>query len=72
MLAGYFPQLAINPLCILYLESYAFSNHFQVNILMGVNFDKQMKDFMQDLSSKHIIPHMEQKVRVLNQQVSLT
>lgn len=24
---------------------------------------------MQDLSSKHIIPHMEQKIRVLNQQV---
>ena len=28
-----------------------------------------MKDFMQDFSSKHIIPHMEQKIRVLNQQV---
>jgi hypothetical protein len=24
---------------------------------------------MQDLSSKHIIPNMEQKIRVLNQQV---
>jgi hypothetical protein len=24
---------------------------------------------MQDLSSKHIIPYMEQKIRVLNQQV---
>lgn len=30
---------------------------------------KQIKDLMQDFSSKHIIPHMEQKIRVLNQQV---
>ena len=28
-----------------------------------------MKDLMQDLSSKHIIPYMEMKIRVLNQQV---
>ncbi|PIA54301.1 hypothetical protein AQUCO_00900680v1 [Aquilegia coerulea] len=32
----------------------------------------EIKDLMQELSSKHIIPHMEQKVRVLNQQVSAT
>ncbi|OVA02018.1 TRAPP III complex [Macleaya cordata] len=32
----------------------------------------EMKDLMQDLSSKHIIPYMEQKIRVLNQQVSAT
>lgn len=32
----------------------------------------EMKDLMQDLSSKHIIPCMEQKIRVLNQQVSAT
>ncbi|KAJ6790656.1 trafficking protein particle complex subunit 8-like [Iris pallida] len=31
-----------------------------------------IKDFMQDLSSKHIIPHMEHKIRILNQQVSAT
>ncbi|XP_028777528.1 trafficking protein particle complex subunit 8 isoform X2 [Neltuma alba] len=31
-----------------------------------------IKDLMQDLSSKHIIPSMEQKIRVLNQQVSAT
>ncbi|CAA6663549.1 unnamed protein product [Spirodela intermedia] len=30
----------------------------------------QIRDFMQDLCSKHIIPHMEHKVRELNQQVS--
>lgn len=29
----------------------------------------QIKDLMQDLSSKHIIPNMEQKIRILNQQV---
>ncbi|KAL6988128.1 hypothetical protein U1Q18_013875 [Sarracenia purpurea var. burkii] len=32
----------------------------------------ELKNTMQDLSSKHIIPHMEQKIRVLNQQVSAT
>ncbi|KAJ8574174.1 hypothetical protein K7X08_025979 [Anisodus acutangulus] len=32
----------------------------------------EMKKFVQDLSSKHIIPHMEQKIRLLNQQVSAT
>ncbi|TYG48033.1 hypothetical protein ES288_D11G390700v1 [Gossypium darwinii] len=32
----------------------------------------EIKDFMQELSSKHIIPYMEQKIRVLNQQVSAT
>lgn len=31
-----------------------------------------IKDLMQDLSSKHVIPSMEQKIRVLNQQVSAT
>lgn len=32
----------------------------------------EIKDLMQELSSKHIIPYMEQKVRALNQQVSAT
>ncbi|KAE8671679.1 SYP121 protein [Hibiscus syriacus] len=32
----------------------------------------EIKDFLQELSSKHIIPYMEQKIRVLNQQVSAT
>ncbi|XVE61381.1 hypothetical protein DITRI_Ditri06bG0034900 [Diplodiscus trichospermus] len=31
-----------------------------------------IKDLLQELSSKHIIPYMEQKIRVLNQQVSAT
>ncbi|KAK1643581.1 hypothetical protein QYE76_061386 [Lolium multiflorum] len=32
----------------------------------------QIKDFMQDFASNHIIPYMEQKIRVLNQQVATT
>ncbi|XP_043712997.1 trafficking protein particle complex subunit 8 isoform X2 [Telopea speciosissima] len=40
--------------------------------LLNVNDVSEIKDLMQDLSSKHIIPHMEQKIRVLNQQVSAT
>ncbi|ESW34971.1 hypothetical protein PHAVU_001G196200 [Phaseolus vulgaris] len=32
----------------------------------------EIKVLMQDLSSKHIIPSMEQKIRILNQQVSAT
>ncbi|KAK7284775.1 hypothetical protein RJT34_19528 [Clitoria ternatea] len=32
----------------------------------------EIRDLIQDLSSKHIIPNMEQKIRVLNQQVSAT
>ncbi|XP_050228133.1 uncharacterized protein LOC126677515 [Mercurialis annua] len=46
------------------------------NQLLGgfLNIDDldEIKDLMQELSSKHIIPYMEQKVRVLNQQVSST
>ncbi|MBA0625032.1 hypothetical protein Godav_010285 [Gossypium davidsonii] len=32
----------------------------------------EIKNLMQELSSKHIIPYMEQKIRLLNQQVSST
>ncbi|KAE8725145.1 SYP121 protein [Hibiscus syriacus] len=32
----------------------------------------EIKDFLLELSSKHIIPYMEQKIRVLNQEVSAT
>ncbi|XP_068308297.1 uncharacterized protein [Pyrus communis] len=32
----------------------------------------EIKDLMQDLSTKHIIPYMEQKIRLLNQQVAAT
>ncbi|PPS04546.1 hypothetical protein GOBAR_AA16115 [Gossypium barbadense] len=44
------------------------------NLGCFLNLDdlNEIKDFMQELSSKHIIPYMEQKIRVLNQQVSAT
>ncbi|XP_007028000.2 PREDICTED: trafficking protein particle complex subunit 8 isoform X1 [Theobroma cacao] len=44
------------------------------NLGCFLNFDdfNEIKDLMQELSSKHIIPYMEQKIRVLNQQVSAT
>ncbi|XP_038903483.1 trafficking protein particle complex subunit 8 isoform X2 [Benincasa hispida] len=32
----------------------------------------EIRELMQELSSKHIIPYMEQKIRALNQQVSAT
>ncbi|CAN6811358.1 hypothetical protein Bca4012_000863 [Brassica carinata] len=32
----------------------------------------EIKDLMQEFASRHIIPHMEQKVRDLNQQISAT
>ncbi|KAF6144793.1 hypothetical protein GIB67_016867 [Kingdonia uniflora] len=52
-------------------ENYVLSNQ---NLGRFLNNDdlNEMKDLMHDLSSKHIIPHMEQKIRVLNQQVSAT
>lgn len=39
---------------------------------LNVDDMDELKIAMQDLSSKHIIPHMEQKIRFLNQQVSVT
>ncbi|RDX88744.1 Trafficking protein particle complex subunit 8, partial [Mucuna pruriens] len=39
---------------------------------LNIDDINEIKDLMQDLSSKHIIPNMEQKIRVLNQQVSAT
>ncbi|XP_024187862.1 trafficking protein particle complex subunit 8 isoform X1 [Rosa chinensis] len=39
---------------------------------LNVDDFNEIKDLMQDFSSKHIIPYMEQKIRVLNQQVSAT
>lgn len=41
------------------------------SFLNNDDFSK-IKNAMQELSSKHIIPYMEQKIRVLNQQVSAT
>lgn len=39
---------------------------------LDTNDIDQIKVFMQELTTKHIIPHMEQKIRALNQQVSAT
>ncbi|KAL5135551.1 Trafficking protein particle complex subunit 8 [Glycine soja] len=39
---------------------------------LNIDDINEIKDLMQDLASKHIIPNMEQKIRVLNQQVSAT
>ncbi|KAK7396773.1 hypothetical protein VNO78_17931 [Psophocarpus tetragonolobus] len=43
-----------------------------VGCFLNIDDINEIKDLMQDLSSKHIIPNMEQKIRVLNQQVSAT
>ncbi|XP_022745163.1 trafficking protein particle complex subunit 8-like isoform X2 [Durio zibethinus] len=37
---------------------------------LNIDDFNEIKDLMQELSSKHIIPYIEQKIRVLNQQVS--
>ncbi|CAN6716853.1 unnamed protein product [Malus baccata var. baccata] len=39
---------------------------------LNINDFNEIKDLMQDLSTKHIIPYMEQKIRALNQQVAAT
>ncbi|GMH29958.1 hypothetical protein Nepgr_031801 [Nepenthes gracilis] len=39
---------------------------------LSVDDIDEIKLLIQDLSAKHIIPHMEQKIRILNQQVSST
>ncbi|XP_077245173.1 tetratricopeptide repeat (TPR)-like superfamily protein isoform X2 [Tasmannia lanceolata] len=43
-----------------------------IGSFLDINDLNEMKDLMLDLSSKHIIPHIEQKIRILNQQVSAT
>ncbi|XP_050243779.1 uncharacterized protein LOC126692278 isoform X1 [Quercus robur] len=43
-----------------------------VGCFLNIDDSNEIKDLMQDLSSKHIIPYMEQKIRFLNQQVSAT
>lgn len=44
----------------------------RVGCFLNIDDSNEIKDLMQDLSSKHIIPYMEQKIRLLNQQVSTT
>ncbi|KAK6147266.1 hypothetical protein DH2020_018178 [Rehmannia glutinosa] len=48
------------------------SNSKQLGCFLNVDDIEELRNTMHDLSSKHIIPHMELKIRVLNQQVSAT
>ncbi|KAG7958379.1 hypothetical protein I3843_10G018400 [Carya illinoinensis] len=44
----------------------------RLGCFLNVDDYNEIKDLLQDLSSKHIIPYMEQKIRALNQEVSAT
>ncbi|CAA3007877.1 trafficking particle complex subunit 8 isoform X1 [Olea europaea subsp. europaea] len=48
------------------------SHDQQQDCFLNVDDIDELRNAMQDLSSKHIIPHMELKIRILNQQVSAT
>ncbi|XP_074281590.1 uncharacterized protein LOC141606378 isoform X2 [Silene latifolia] len=54
--------------------SFKSDDSFKDNLGCFLNTDDidEIKVLMQDLTTKHIIPHMEQKIRALNQQVSAT
>ncbi|XP_068342385.1 uncharacterized protein [Pyrus communis] len=75
-------NIKIIPGCFINLKIYLvnrFAASLILTILMRIltmisNLYKlgQIRDLMQDLSTKHIIPYMEQKIRALNQQVAAT
>ncbi|KAF5747759.1 Tetratricopeptide repeat (TPR)-like superfamily protein isoform 1 [Tripterygium wilfordii] len=44
----------------------------KLGCFLNIDDFNEIKDFAHELSSKHIIPYMEEKIRVLNQQVSAT
>lgn len=44
------------------------ANHFLISKIFAYTLE-QLRNAMQDLSSNFIIPQMEQRIRVLNQQV---
>lgn len=48
------------------------SNNKQFGCFLNVDDIEELRNTMHELSSKHIIPHMELKIRDLNQQVSAT
>ncbi|KAL3628138.1 hypothetical protein CASFOL_027184 [Castilleja foliolosa] len=48
------------------------SNSKQLGCYLNMDDVEELRNTVHDLSSKHIIPHMELKIRVLNQQVSAT
>ncbi|KAI7991474.1 Trafficking protein particle complex subunit 8 [Camellia lanceoleosa] len=58
-----------NPWALYRTES---SPNHRLGCFLNIDDMDELQNVMQDLSSKHIIPHMEQKIRVLNQQVSAT
>ncbi|CAL4927721.1 unnamed protein product [Urochloa decumbens] len=47
-------------------------NNHEGACVLSMDDLNEIKDFMQDFASNHIIPYMEQKIRVLNQQVATT
>ncbi|WVZ60808.1 LOW QUALITY PROTEIN: hypothetical protein U9M48_010785, partial [Paspalum notatum var. saurae] len=47
-------------------------NNREETCFLNMDDLNEIKDFMQDFVSNHIIPYMEQKIRVLNQQVATT
>ncbi|KAL5060385.1 hypothetical protein RYX36_031989 [Vicia faba] len=53
-------------------QIYNVSPNQDLGCFLNIDDINEIKDLMQDLSSKHIIPNMEQKIRLLNQQVSAT
>ncbi|KAI7991478.1 Trafficking protein particle complex subunit 8 [Camellia lanceoleosa] len=55
-----------NPWALYRTES--SSNH-HLGCFLNIDDMDELQNVMQDLSSRHIIPHMEQKIRVLNQQL---
>ncbi|KAF3771826.1 Trafficking protein particle complex subunit 8 [Nymphaea thermarum] len=48
------------------------SNDHEIGRFLDVNDLNEIRDLLQELSTKHIIPYMEQKIRILNAQVSTT
>nr|KYP56952.1 Protein TRS85 isogeny [Cajanus cajan] len=56
----------------LYISDASPTPSQDLGCFLNIDDINEIKDLMQDLSSKHIIPNMEQKIRVLNQQVSAT
>ncbi|CAN6466715.1 unnamed protein product [Victoria cruziana] len=48
------------------------SNYHEIGRCLDENDLNKIRDLLQELSTKHIIPYMEQKIRILNSQVSTT
>ncbi|WVZ06097.1 hypothetical protein V8G54_019443 [Vigna mungo] len=55
-----------------YITDSSSSPTQDVGCFLNMDDIDEIKVLMQDLSSKHIIPNMEQTIRILNQQVSAT